>query len=204
MSITTIPVWLRNTYCRIDNKEIFEVEGYSKGNKKYKKKALESIEREFSDGEGDIFTADSNFYISGGDIYNYLYDKKGCGAIITLVIVGLKNLYWNHREQLDENEKSELSGYMTHELPSFKDIFDYKNVEKYNTLIDYPVYQLFGEITPYDVLHITVDDFINIINSSAFIEVPLVDTDVVIRLDYEAFDFYNFREERLITNINEC
>ena len=204
MSSNIIPVWLRDTYCRIDNNKISDVRGYSKENKKYKKKALESMENEFMLGQGDVFNANSKFYISGGDIFNYLNDNKKCDDIITIVIVGLKNLYWNHKDQLDETEISSLSFYLTKKLPSFEDIFDYKKVEKYNKSVTYPVYQLFNDITPYDVLYVSVSDFVDILNKGEKLHIPIEGTDIIIRLDYELYDFYSFKEGRLVTHLDIC
>jgi len=204
MSNIIIPIWLRDTYARIENHKISDVDGYSSDNNSFERKAFDSMHKEFDLGNGDIFKANSKFYISGGDIYNYLYEKKQCNNVITMVIIGLKDLYWNHRDQLDEHEISLLTYLMTKDLPSFKNIFDYRKVEKYNEKVDIPIHQLFGSITPYDVVHISVADFIEAINNNEPVRINLEGTNITIQLDYEPYDFYNFKEKRLVTKIKTC
>jgi hypothetical protein len=59
-------------------------------------------------------------------------------------------------------------------LTTFKNIFKYNNLQSLSESVDISLHQMFGTITPYIVIHI---------------QVALFDTNIMIQLDYEQYDY---------------
>lgn len=228
-----IPIWLRDTYATILSTPLYAMAGYSeeynipevsdKIFRNYSKTTNGNYDN-IDDAKNIIFQLqnnkdvktnlfisegkNTNFFISGGDVFGYLnrhLDREICNYTVSIVIRGLRDLYWNNRLTLPRDEDVQLDNAMRQPLPSFKNIFDYdeiNTIEGIDELIDIPVYQLFGTITPYSVIHIPVRHFIQSLNINAPIRVALADTNIIIQLDYQQFDFWDSKADSIIKYIN--
>src|SRR3990172_4261977 len=93
----TIPIWIRDTYAKIQPQYIFNLEG-------------RSYNEEISKSEEDAvnnFNMRSPFFIAGNNIFGHLYrivDKNICQQYVTIVIQGLRDLYWNDKHLLSQDE----------------------------------------------------------------------------------------------------
>jgi hypothetical protein len=55
-----------------------------------------------------------------------------------------------------------------------------------------------GNITPFDVLHIPVGDYLNNINNGKLLEFQLEQTNVYFYIDYRPYDFYDVKTSQLL------
>ena len=191
-----IPIWLRDTYARVAAQPLYNLQG----------PFVEDITTEaLARDEIVKGLTGSNLFISGGDVFGHLHrtlTDATCNDVITIVIRGLRDLYWNHRDTLPPDELSQLDLSMRQPLPSFKNIFEYRSLAPLREVMNIPMYQAFGTITSYSVVHIPVRHFIQAINMNAPIDIALQDTNVIIRLDYESYDFWDFETESLVKYID--
>jgi len=189
----TIPVWLRDTYARIEDKAIVKFDSFPKVNERSEIAALAAINSE---------PGGSKHFITSNKMFGYLYrNTKLCRGIITIVIPNLRNLYWDNRYSLVRSEQIPLETAMDKHLPVFYDIFDYRGLQYYRNFANVPEYQIIGNITPYDVVHVSAVDFIDRINKNQPILIGIPDTNIIISLDYEQYDLWDDQLQKLITNI---
>lgn len=139
-----------------------------------------------------LFIGASNIYV---DAYRGQY--KG-DEIVNLIIPGLKDLYKSYRKQLVNEEKLFLE-CINKQTPTFKNITEYKSIKYFN---DITLYQFFGDITPYDVVHISLKEFINIINENKEFIIEFSPLNVRMKIFYDKSDFYYNKEDKIITNVN--
>ena len=132
----------------------------------------------------------NSIFISADDIFAYCSKQKLYTGMLVIAIPNLRDLYWNKRKLLSVEEVNKLSIEMEEPPTRFRDIGS-------------GMYQLFGNITPYDIIHIPVSYFIECLNRKVSIEVMLNNTNTTIRLDYLQHDFWDVEEEQLIENIPE-
>ena len=201
LSITTsqniIPIWLRDTYARVQPGPLFNMEGYHEQNRNTEIEAAKSLsEKSLPSG--------SNLFLRGSDIFLYLskHQDDVCDYTVSIIIHALRDLYWANRYLLSEDEITQLDIATQTPLPSFKNIFEYSSLEKYGKIFNTPLFQLFGDITPYSVINIPVKHFIESININAPIQAQLVGTDIIIQLDYELYDFWDVDTESIINYVD--
>lgn len=129
-----------------------------------------------------------NLFMSANNIFPYLSKNKIFAGIITIIIPNLRDLYWNKRNLLTSEEIIKLSSRMNEPLTKLE-------------YIGLGQFRLKGNVTPYDVLHIPVDYFIQSLNEKISIEIVLNKMNTIIRLDYSPHDFWDFETQQLINNI---
>jgi hypothetical protein len=192
----TIPLWLRDTYGRVQQTPLYYFQGPLRENNDTEEAAKKASTQNME--ESDIF-------LSGKDIFAYLNRNKNrniCNGVVTVVVHSLRDLYWNARSTLPIGDIKQLELALSRPLPTFKNIFEYKSLQTIGESIDIPLYQMFGTITPYSVLHIPVKDFIEMLNNKLPIRIRLDDTNIIIRLDYEQYDFWDPISKSLIEYID--
>lgn len=148
-------------------------------------------------------TGSKNF-MQATDIVKYLarnYDKTQETYYVNVVIPGLYWKYYENKDLLsaDEAKTLDLVGYDL--PPTFRDIFKYKSLQKFENFVNIREYQLFGTLTCYDILHIPVKLFIEKINNNEPINVKLAGLNIVIQLQYEKADFLDEAYGKLVEQI---
>jgi hypothetical protein len=195
-SLQITPLWLRDTYARVQSDPMFTLEGYTGTNLEAETKALESITSGFSE---------PNLFIGSNNIFAYLdrtVNLSLCSNYISIVIPGLRDFYWNKRSLLSQEESIHLSIAMKNPSPSFKNIFDYKSLKQLRGSSFVPMFQLYGNITVYDVVHVPVSHFLECINSKSPISIQLEGVPIGINLMYSDFDFWDPDQQKVINNID--
>lgn len=184
-----IPIWLRDTYAFIHSEPIYNFQGPLN-----ESDTAEEIAKDF-------LQTGSNLFISGGDVFTFLSRNNLCDHTITLVIHSLRDLYWSVRNSLPREEVDRLEIALKQPLPHFKNIFEYKKLESKRDSYPSPLYQMFGTLTPFSVLHIPVRHFIQALNAQQPLQVVLNGTEIMIQLDYKLYDFWDPATQSLITHI---
>lgn len=192
-----IPIWLRDTYARVQSGPLLSAEGYREENRNTEIEAAKSISQQ-------SLPADENLFIRGSDVFTYLSKYRGdiCSQTVAIIIRGLRDLYWTNRFSLSEDEITRLDITTRKPLPSFKDIFEYSSLDKYRDIFNTPLFQLFGDITEYSVINIPAKHFIESININAPIQAKIVGTDIVIQLDYQPYDLWDPDTKSIINYID--
>lgn len=191
-----IPLWLRDTYARVQSNPMFTLEGYTGPNLEAETKAIESITTGFSE---------PNFFIGSSNIFAYLdrtVNSNLCSDHISIVIPGLRDFYWNKRSLLSQEELIQLSIAMKNPSVSFKNIFEYKSLKQLRNSSFVPIFQLYGDITVYDVVHVPVSYFLECINTKIPISIQLEGVPIIINLMYADFDFWDPDKQKVVNNID--
>jgi hypothetical protein len=188
-----ILIYLRDTYGRIESDPIYDFNGY----RRYEQ-GREAAIRAVND-----YKLGSKHFLRTTNLYGYL-DRtinERCNDIITIVIPNLRNVYFNNRQRLSEEERRKLTVAVQEPLPKFKSIYDYPDLEILATEAHVPEYQVYGDITKYDVLHLPVRLFVEQINKREPLIFILKDVNVKISLSITPDDFWDNEYHRLITNV---
>jgi hypothetical protein len=191
-----IPIWLRDTYARVQDEELFTFEGFPGANKESESSAKDIILRGFEV---------QNFFIEGSNLFGYFHrslNSKVCNQTISIVIQGLRDLYWNNRDRLPVDEKRLVEISMNESPPSFHNIFDYKSLLKLREQVILPMFQVYGSITPYDIVHVPVRHFIDSINKGIPIMIELEEVGIIIQFSYAKYDFWDPENNRIIDTID--
>lgn len=198
--VIVIPIWLRDTYARIHSEPIYHLQGPLNETSATEEAAIQSLQSLPSVG------LQSDLFFSGGDIFTQLSRNQSqaglCDQTITIVIHSLRDLYWNIRSVLSREETAQLEVALKQPLPRFKNIFEYSKFENARDRSPIPLYQMFGTITPFSVIHIPVKHFIEALNAKQPLQVILAATEVMIQLDYKDYDFWNPETQSLLTHID--
>lgn len=191
-----IPIWLHDVYARIQSTPLQYMQGplnEDTGSEQEAQKNLNEI------------MSKSNIFLNGGDVFAYLsrnLDSLLCTGVITLVVTSLRDLYWDNRSTLPQDELTQLELAMNRPLPVFKNIFEYKSLQNIGESVDVPLYQMFGTITPYSVVHVPVIHFIRALNDKIPIRVSLEYTNIILQFDYERYDFWDPVRKSLVEYID--
>lgn len=191
-----IPTNLNDLFTRIQDNPIYNWEGYNRIDEISEKGAMDAAE---------MVSGGSKIFLNGTNMFGYLYrniKSDWCNKTISIVVPGLRDLYWNYRNLLSANEQEILAICMQKSLPIFKDIYTYESIKKYKKINNISKYQLIGNITPYDVLHIPVEHYINTLNDKQPIKVQLYPLDVYIYVTYKKYDFWDQEYQKLVDNID--
>ena len=195
---TVIPIWLRDIYAKIEPYPLTNMDGADTD-------IVNSNETELmAMNELAKPLPQTSFFIRGNEIYSYLtryLNAATCNYTITFVIVSLRDLYWNQRQNLNTEQLTELDDAMNKSLPEFHSIFDYPSLSNIGSTMATSLFQLFGTITPFNVIHVPVRDFITAINKQAMIPVLLPELNIILQLSYEIADFWDVLSQQLITTI---
>jgi hypothetical protein len=191
-----IPIWLRDTYAHVQDNPIYDLQGYFEEDRISEVAAYNQLNLDSNNFE-------ANFFLRSSDIFTYISKHQDmCDRVITIVIHGLRDVYWDNRKLLPPDEVVELELAMRQPLPVFRNIFDYKSLAGLTDRIRTPLFQLFNTITPFSVINIPVRYFIESINMNAPIQVELMGTNIILQFDYEPYDFWDFSTQKLITHID--
>ena len=192
-----IPIWLRDTYAHVQLGPLFTAEGFQEETRNTEIEAAKSLSQ-------TSLPSRDNLYFRGSDVFVHLakHQNNIANQTVTIIIHGLRDLYWTNRHGLSNDEKIQLDIAMKTPLPSFKNIFDYPSLDKYREIFNTPLFQLFGNITPYSVLNIPVKHFVESININAPIQAKLLGTNIIIQLDYQEYDLWDPDTESIINNID--
>ena len=200
---TIISLPLRLTYAQIHRYPLRNLEGISLNNTDtqfYPSKELSIILDNFVEDtnvkRNIIF--ENKLFLASSDIFSYLRKNVNSSMyndIITIVHPSFRDIYWRNRELLDMEDLNLLDSIITRPLPQFKNVFDYEYLSEYSDKINMLIYHLYGDITPFIVLHIKVKDFIETINNNEELNIKLKDINVVINLEYKPYDFYDHKLE---------
>lgn len=191
-----IPIWLRDTYVRTQPDLLYELNGFNEENRDTEIAAIDSLSQGITK---------SDLFLSGGDVFIYLnrnLDHEVCSQTINIIIRNLHDLYWTNRDTLSEIQIRQLEIALKQPLPTFKNIFEYKSLDQLRNTINMPMFQLFGTITPFNVIYVPVIDFIESINKNEPIRAILPGTDIIIELHYQPYDFWDFDTNSLINHID--
>lgn len=119
---------------------------------------------------------------------------------------------------MDESERPVIDATIDRPSFEFYDIYDYPSVSETIRNDDLAQYQLIGKVTPYDVLHISVNDYVTYIKNKVPITiavnsyvtriengVPITviipNNELMMELDYEEYDFWDQAYSAIIDNI---
>lgn len=181
--MTTFKLYLHKTYATILSKKLNTLEGEIKDYRQL----LATI----SDNNLDkIF--DNDLFLNTSDILSVVRNnpQRYSDNIITIVSTDLFNIYLNHTESLNNNELTDLRKNLTSEQPQFENIIKENQIKT-------PVYRLINSINSFNVLHITVPEFIGFLNNNTPVVIRIKNTKLFVSLSYEMYDFYNLGEEKI-------
>lgn len=192
-NIKFFPVSISDIYATITHDPIYYMKGFEKEDRLTEQAASEAL-------NGDI----SHYFITGNKIISYLTKYRvPCSDTITFVIPNLRNLYYVNQVLFPIDEIPYITQAITEPLATFHDIYTYKNINSTNLSDDIIKYQLFGIITPYDVIHLPLNSLISHFNQKAPLDIQLGNTNLILRLNYEDYELWDKSINSVITHIPE-
>jgi hypothetical protein len=194
---TIIPIWLRDTYARVQPEPLLHLEGHIEENRNTEIEAAKALSHQ-------SLPTGENLFLRSSDIFAFLSKHAGdiCDQTVAIIIRGLRDLYWNNRFSLSDDELIQLDIATRKPLPSFKNVFEYSSLEKYRDIFNTPMFQLFGDITEYNVINVPVKYFIESLNNNVPIQAEILGTGIIIQFDYEMYDFWDPDTESIINHID--
>lgn len=132
-------------------------------------------------------------FIKGNDLPKFIKENNSKildSDIISIIDTNMNNIYWNNRELLSITDLEKLMDNMKYYPIEFvRSDYNPKNFQIFllqrNIIIDY------------NVLYITVGDFIKYINNNKYIVTKLPKMNKNIEIQYELYDFYNESTNRI-------
>jgi len=205
-----IPLWLRDTYACVHSSPIYHMNGLLSPPPLSDETDTPSPPppQNILNIINSIGSSSSpnNLFLSGSDIFPFLQRHHICSGFVTIVITSLRDLYWSNKSSLPSSELPSLSQSTHQPLPSFRNIIDlYPSITSHSSspeLSNIPLYQLFGSISPFSVIHIPVSYFISILNAKLPLQISLLHTNIILHLDYQQFDFWDPISNSLVDHIN--
>lgn len=187
-----ISLWLRDTYATINDEPLSDIFNDP-----------DTISPEIILQLYNKGLVNTGLFMTGTDMYKFLKDNPGLSSMtITIVIRRLRDLLWNNRNLLSLDELPYLQTAMKSSLPIFKNIFDYDLIQKKGKSSDIPIFYMTGELTIYNVIHISVSDYIQALNINVPISVEITGTPITLILTYTDDDFWDSSKQELISNVN--
>lgn len=126
-------------------------------------------------------------FIKGNDLPKFIKENNSKildSDIISIIDTNMNNIYWNNRELLSITDLEKLTDTISYYPIEF--------VRSEDELTNLQVFLLQNNIIiDYNVLYITVRDFIKFINSNKPIVIKLPKMSINIEIQYELYDFYN-------------
>src|SRR5436189_2558200 len=134
-----------------------------------------------------------NLFINGNDLTRYINEnnyKISDNDIISIVDTNLNNIYWDNRELLSITNLENLIDYMKQPQIEFNklDTLDKSNIQ---------MYSVNNDNIDYNVLYITVGNFIKAINNNNPIITKLPKANINIEFQYAPYDFYNHITQKI-------
>ena len=195
-TLIIIPLRLEDLFARVQADRIFNWNGYTETSF-FSEDAANAAVRMESGG--------SRLFLKANNMFGYLFrniSASMCSNVVNIIIPGLRNLYWQYRHLLPANEQNLLAISMQRELPSFTNIYSYRSLQYYGEKANISEYQLLGSITPYDVVHVPVEHFIDLLNRNQSIKVQLSPLPIIIDITYHDYDFWDNEYQKLIRYID--
>ena len=208
----TIPINLADVYARVQADRIFNWYGFQERSDASEDSANRAVRME---------SGGSSNFLRANNMFPYLWRNlrsSNCNDVVNIIIPGLRNIYYNHRGLLPRAEQPLLESVMERPLPQFESIWNYLSLQGYGRMAKSPCgsrsrsfssvqtnmseYQLFGSITPYDIVHIPVRHFVDAINRKNPISVQLYPLNVIINIVYSESDLWDIEYQQIIDNIN--
>ncbi len=182
---------LRDAYAIIKPRPLYNLMGSVKVNDNSEQESI------FSYNSGNLF-------VKGNDVLSIINQniKNYCGWYITFVLPSLTDHFLDNSEYLSEEEHVTLLELSNTSNPKFKNIYEYDYFDEIQYTL--PLYQMFGVITPYNVLHISVKDFVEMINDRNAPLFVLDEIYSIIGLYYEEYDLYDKQQGKMIKRIESC
>lgn len=131
--------------------------------------ALKSVNNRLFINAGDLST------IIRADRQYYSDDK-----IISIIIPGLRGVYTDRRNLTTGEISKSIITYQNMDMPTFVDIYQYPSLTHMRPYVETLDYQLLGEITPADVVTISVKEFIH--SKGQDIKIILEDIDAIVHI----------------------
>jgi hypothetical protein len=186
-------VRLNATFAWLAPEPVPRFSGYKAVNKESEASAQRSVLLSISESKN---------FIAGNKVISYLYqDPSQRSNIITLVVPGLRGVIWDNRMSVVESERPAIEATLERPPFDFYDIYDYPPVSETARKDDLAQYQLIGKTTPYDVLYITVDDYIAYINNKQPITIAIPNSTLSMELTYEESDFWDQAYDAIVDRI---
>jgi hypothetical protein len=133
----------------------------------------------------------SPFFIKGNDIPRYIKENHHkMTDIISIIDPNLNNIYWNNRDQLSITDLDNLNDYMKEPIIEFSIVND-----EDDKLI--PYYQLNNNNIEFNLLYISVGDFVKAINNNNPIKIKLPKLNIYVEYTYELYDLYNLLTHKI-------
>ena len=129
-------------------------------------------------------------FINASDIAAFIRSKplNYCDYVITFVVPGLREIYFNYIKEFPENERTSIKQAIKTPKLDFVELTTDMEYEEY-----YPV----TDITEYDVMHLPLTKFAQLINSNKPISFNLVPSNIVLSITYEDYNFWNNRTQSI-------
>lgn len=190
-----VAVWLRDVFVRITNEKILDITGETEISFDTEEKAYYAVKLHETN---KLFLRGNNLF---EEIDRFL-SRTSCNAVVNLVITGLRDVYWQNRYKLPPDLLNKLSVLEGQALPTFFNVFEYESLRKVGESTDVALYQLFNDITEFDIVHIPLTTLISTINQKRDILLKLPYIDLTLELSYEQYDLYNLQRKALVEYIN--
>jgi len=126
---------------------------------------------------------DKYLFVKGNELPRFINEndaKISDKDLISIYHPNINNIYWENRKMLSITDLEFLTDYMKQSAPDFINISEY----------EMQTYHLSNDVIGYNMLYITVKDFIKAIDNKSM-SIKLPDIDLKIELRYELYDFYN-------------
>jgi hypothetical protein len=140
-------------------------------------------------------------FLEGNKIFAYLSRNlaKHYDDIVTFVVPKLNKVYMDNVEMFGDEQKTIKE--INKNNFRFYNVYNYAALSHYENVRNVNEFQLIGNITPYDVLHLRVPIFIALLNTNKFLDF-YIHEDIIIRLDYTKNDFFDIEYQKDIRYIN--
>lgn len=148
-------VSLRYCFARVQADPIHWIHGTQSENQ-----ALEAV---------NMIPGGSRHYLQASKMYAYLWrnpDRHHCNHVVTIYVPGLRAFFTQHQHLLDQETRNNLDIANQSPIPNFFDIYNFQQLWAYQDQKNVSEYQLNGDITPFDVVHMPVWLFVNSINTN--------------------------------------
>jgi len=137
-------------------------------------------------------------FVRGIDLPRYIKEnnhKMISNYVISIVDPNLNNIYWDNREQLSITDLDNLNDHMK------EPIIEFNRVDDDDAMLQkIAYYQLNNNNIDYNVLYVSVKDFVEAINHNEPIKIKLSKIDMNVEYSYELYDLYN-RSTQKIDNV---
>lgn len=170
MKESRVSLLLKDVYGTVSDKPVYIMPGLLEGDL-----AAEYVaEKSFSGQNGPAL------FVRGDEIYKHLERSGVKEGYVTIVVSGLPNIYSRNKEMLSQKDSVNLELAVLRPLASFKNIFKYDAIRPFAENASMSLYQLFGDVTPFNIVYIPVADYKYFVENSVPVTVRLNAIDQII------------------------